>query len=123
MQLGTKPEELVAAKITVGDLEKSYDFYTRLVGLNLLRNFRSALRERVGGVLGCTHLTELAQVLPTAVVQAFAGDVLPTRDGSAEDKEAHAPFQLNRCHALRFDGPAVEKYYPRWAIKPENPAS
>jgi predicted enzyme related to lactoylglutathione lyase len=33
MQLGTKPEELISAKITVGDLEKSYDFYTRLVGL------------------------------------------------------------------------------------------
>ena len=33
MRLGTKPEELIAVKITVGDLEKSYDFYTRLVGL------------------------------------------------------------------------------------------
>ena len=25
---------------------------------------------------GCTHLTELTQVLPTAVIQAFAGEVL-----------------------------------------------
>jgi Protein of unknown function (DUF2889) len=87
------------------------DAYTRLVGLNLLRNFRGALRERVGGVLACTHLTELAQVLPTAVVQAFAGDVIDTR-GQAEGAEQ--PFQIDRCHALRSDGAAVREHYPRW---------
>ena len=24
------------------------------------------------------------------------------------------PCQLDRCHALRLDGPAVAKFYPRW---------
>jgi catechol 2,3-dioxygenase-like lactoylglutathione lyase family enzyme len=33
MPLGSKLEELITAKITVGDLQRSYDFYTRLVGL------------------------------------------------------------------------------------------
>jgi predicted enzyme related to lactoylglutathione lyase len=33
MPLGSKLEELIIAKITVGDLQRSYDFYTRLVGL------------------------------------------------------------------------------------------
>jgi Protein of unknown function (DUF2889) len=87
------------------------DAYARLVGLNLLKNFRGAVRERLGGVLGCTHLTEMAQVLPTAVVQAFAGEVIDTRgdsDGAAQ------PFQIGRCHALRSDGPAVRQFYPRW---------
>jgi hypothetical protein len=87
------------------------DTYDRLAGLNLLRGFRQGLRARVGGVLGCTHLTELAQVLPTAVVQAFAGDIIDTR-GDAHD--ASRPFQIDRCHALRSDGPAVEVHYPRW---------
>jgi hypothetical protein len=87
------------------------DAYARLVGLNLLQGFRQALRERVGGVLGCTHLTELAQVLPTAVVQAFAGEVIDTR-GTAEG--ASQPFQIDRCHALRSDGAAVRTHYPRW---------
>lgn len=31
--LGSKLEELITAKITVGDLQRSYDFYTGLVGL------------------------------------------------------------------------------------------
>jgi catechol 2,3-dioxygenase-like lactoylglutathione lyase family enzyme len=33
MPLGSKPHELIITKITVGDLAKSLDFYTRIVGL------------------------------------------------------------------------------------------
>jgi Protein of unknown function (DUF2889) len=87
------------------------DAYGKLVGLNLLRNFRGAVRERLGGVRGCTHLTEMAQVLPTAVVQAFAGDVIDTR---GDGEGAAQPFQIDRCHALRSDGAAVRQFYPRW---------
>ncbi len=87
------------------------DAYAKLVGLNLLQDFRKRLRERVGGVLACTHITELAQVLPTAVVQAFAGEVIDTR-GTAEG--AQQPFQIDRCHALRSSGEAVRIHYPRW---------
>lgn len=94
--------------------------YKTLIGLNLMRSFRRELKDRLSGIEGCTHLTELAGVLPTAAIQAFAGDVLPTRDGVAVDGNAQPPFQLDRCHALRRDGPAVEKYYPRWIIKPES---
>lgn len=87
------------------------DAYGRLVGLNLLKDFRGQLRVRLGGVLGCTHITELAQVLPTAVVQAFAGEVIDTR-GTAQG--AHQPFQIDRCHALSGSGEAVRLHYPRW---------
>jgi hypothetical protein len=98
------------------------DVYRRLVGLNLLKGFRRDVNQRLGGVVGCTHLTELTQVLPTAVVQAFAGDVLDTREDSASDTE---PFQIDRCHALRSDGPVVQMFYPRWhrAPQPATPVS
>lgn len=86
--------------------------YAGLVGLNLLKGFRHAVHERLGGVAGCTHLTELTQVLPTAVIQAFAGEVINTRGDDGLD--ARQPFQLDRCHALRTDGNAVRTYYPRW---------
>ncbi|HWH81429.1 MAG TPA: DUF2889 domain-containing protein [Burkholderiaceae bacterium] len=87
------------------------DAYGRLAGLNLMRGFRQAARERLGGVQGCTHLTELTQVLPTAVVQAFAGEVFDT---SGEAEGSAQPFQIDRCHALRADGPTVATHYPRW---------
>lgn len=91
--------------------------YGKLVGLNLMRGFRRQLRERLGDILGCTHLTELAQVLPTVAIQAFAGEVFNTRDGDSAGGEPSKPFQLDRCHALRTDGAAVAQYYPRWAAK------
>jgi hypothetical protein len=87
------------------------DAYGKLAGLNLMRGFRYAVHERLGGIAGCTHLTELTQVLPTAVVQAFAGDVINTR---GDDADAKPPFQLDRCHALRTDGATVKLHYPRW---------
>jgi len=100
----------------VGECADHGDVYGRLVGLNLLRGFRAALRERVGGVLGCTHITELAQTLPTAVIQAFAGEVIDTRGHGDE-----VPFQIDRCHALRSDGEVVRVHYPRWFRAPEDP--
>ena len=92
--------------------------YEKLVGLNLMRGFRKAVIERLSGVMGCTHLSELAQILPTAALQAYANDVIQTRDGAnGEDLLPNRPFQIERCHALRADGPAVARYYPRWVAK------
>ena len=91
--------------------------YKKLIGLNLMQGFRQQLKERLGGIQGCTHLTELAQVLPTAAIQAFAGDVFNARDGAGGDAQDTQPFQLDRCQALRTDGAAVARYYPRWASK------
>jgi len=91
--------------------------YRQLIGLSLVRGFRQAVKERLAGVLGCTHLSELAQVLPTAAIQAYAHDVMPTRDGAGADPSPEPPFQIDRCHALRSDGPAVALYYPRWVAK------
>ncbi|KNZ33390.1 MAG: hypothetical protein AD742_06765 [Methylibium sp. NZG] len=87
------------------------DAYGRLVGLNLLKGFRQDVRQRLGGVLGCTHITELSQVLPTAVVQAFVGEVAPAR---GDNPDGDRPFQIDRCHALRTDGAVVKMHYPRW---------
>ncbi|HEX7642357.1 MAG TPA: DUF2889 domain-containing protein [Burkholderiaceae bacterium] len=87
--------------------------YAKLVGLNLARGFRKDLQEALGGVFGCTHINELAQILPTAAIQAFAGEVFDPYEAVGKNGR---PFQLDQCHALKSDGPAVAKYYPRWAV-------
>ena len=91
--------------------------YKSLIGLSLTNHFRLRLKDRLAGVLGCTHLTELSLILPTAAIQAYANDVIKTRDGNGVDESSERPFQLDRCYALRVDGPAVAKYYPRWVAK------
>ena len=87
------------------------DPYTRLAGLNLLRGFRQGVRARLSGTLGCTHLTELTQVLPTAVVQALADDAF---DPNAIEQ----PFSIDRCQAMRSDGATVRTYFARWYRAP-----
>lgn len=80
--------------------------YGKLKGLNLLNKFRRAVMEVMGGARGCTHISELAGVLPTATVQALAGILRTDPDTK--------PFQLDRCHALVTDGESVLRFYPRW---------
>jgi hypothetical protein len=91
------------------------DAYAALAGLNLARGFRNAVQARLAGVKGCTHLTELAQVLPTAVIQGLVGEVIDARGDRPGDAQ---PFQLDRCHALRTDGEVVRLHYPRWHRQP-----
>ena len=92
-----------------GNCDTFSDVYQALVGLNLLNGFRAAVRQRVGGNIGCTHVTELAALLPTAAVQAFGHDMeRPDIAGGG------MPAHLDRCRALRLDGPVVAKHYPRW---------
>lgn len=89
------------------------DAYARLAGMNLMKGFRQSVQEHLAGTRGCTHLTELCAVLPTAVIQAMAGSVIDTREG---DAAGNPPFQLDRCHALRRDGDVVATFYPRWRL-------
>ena len=105
-----------------------HDPYQALTGLNLKRNFRRSSLERLVGVRGCTHLTELAQVLPTALIQGQYSERTPQEKAAMAAPDAPRPFQIDRCHALRADGEVVRLYHPRWfrqpdAKKPEhNPA-
>lgn len=96
-----------------GHCEAHGDRYAQLVGLNLLQGFRRAATERLGGVRGCTHITELAGVLPTAVVQAMAATVFDPQGESGVQ-----PFQLDRCHALSLEGEVVRLHYPAWFRQP-----
>ena len=51
-----------------GGCETIAPAYERLVGLSLIKDFRRKTRELLGGVRGCTHLTEMLAGLPTAAI-------------------------------------------------------
>jgi hypothetical protein len=81
--------------------------YDKLVGASLLHGFRRTLQDTMGGVRGCSHLTELLSHAPTAAIQMFAG---LRREIEGDER----PFQLDRCHALETTTDTVRRYYPRW---------
>jgi hypothetical protein len=82
--------------------------YEALVGLELMHGFRAAVRERLGGLAGCSHLTELLMSVPTVALQTLASFRRENEDTGQQ------PFQLDRCHALDTRGETVRRYYPRW---------
>src|SRR5688572_16974108 len=82
--------------------------YQALVGLSLIKDFRRKTRELLGGVRGCTHLTEMLGGLPTAAIQTFAGEM------PEESDDGRKPFQLDQCHALETSSQTVKQWYPKW---------
>jgi hypothetical protein len=94
-----------------GGCDETPAAYRKLIGLNLVHGFRQRVREALGGVHGCTHITEMLAGLPTAAIQTFAGEV-------PEDREdGRKPFQLDQCMALDTAGATVARWYPRWHRK------
>jgi len=90
----------------VDECNKIVPAYRKLVGLAIRPGYQQRLKELLGGVRGCTHITELAGVLATAAFQTMAGQ-------RAQDP-GKLPFQLDRCHALALTSPVVGRYYPQW---------
>jgi hypothetical protein len=87
--------------------------YERLIGLNLLAGFRREAKARMGRSTGCTHLTELTGVLPTAALQAFGHLV----EGSGAQHPSRPPFFIGQCHAYDRGGPVVRTHYPQWYVR------
>lgn len=85
--------------------------FQRLVGLGIGRGFKAALRERLGGLEGCTHVLALLEMLGASAMQAFASNNYAPRAA-----DAPAPARVWRiealegtCHSYHPDGPVVAK--------------
>lgn len=87
--------------------------YLQLVGVQVARGWREAVRRLLGRTAGCTHLNELATVMGSAVQQAMWTDLQAPSDVR--------PFSIDGCHALRSDGPQVAEFFPQW-YRPESPS-
>lgn len=80
--------------------------YGQLVGVQVARGYKDAIRRLFGRTAGCTHMNELASAMGSAAMQAL-WDAMP-RD------PAQRPFAIDGCHALKSDGPQVATFFPAW---------
>ena len=90
--------------------------YAQLVGLNVLRGFRKAVKDLFAQTAGCTHITELANTLPTVAIQGVGTELAQRRrlKNAEVGETGEKPFQLDQCHALSSDGEVARIYYPKW---------
>ena len=89
--------------------------FQRLVGLSIGRGFKKALRERVGGVAGCTHMLALLDVMAAAAVQAFASAAYaPRKPGQPEPVRIwKLDALIDTCYSYRSDGEVMQRLKAR----------
>ncbi len=96
--------------------------FQRLVGLRIGPGWMGKVRERVGGIKGCTHINEmLAQIATTAfqTMVKYWEEQRRLRNAEAEAKgesltPGRRPPMIGTCHALATDGRIVEKMWPEF---------
>lgn len=89
--------------------------FQRLLGLSIGRGFRKALRERLGGVEGCTHVLALIDAVAAAAMQAFASDAYaPRLPGAAKPARVWRIDSLvDSCWSYKADGEVMQQLLRR----------
>ena len=90
--------------------------YSSLIGIRMGPGWRKAIRMKVGGVQGCTHLTELLFPMATVAMQTLWPLLSKRRQESGEDRqgESRRPGILDTCHAWSSDSPVVKEVAPKY---------
>lgn len=99
--------------------------FQKLVGLRMKSGFTRQVRERLGGVHGCTHLVELLGPMATTAFQTISPILARERaaagTATTEGGGGRAPALLNSCHAFRSDGEVVRRLWPAFYTGPDAP--
>lgn len=92
--------------------------YTKLIGVTMGPGWRSMIRSRMGGVRGCTHLTELLYPMATVAIQTIRPLQNHRRRKADSDSRHHAgkTFVLNTCHAWAEYSPVVRENAPNFYV-------
>ena len=93
--------------------------YRKLIGLRIGPGFTRAVREVLGGTLGCTHLSDLLGQIGNTYMQASWPDRVARQRQSGEDPRQWPDKRtlsfVDGCHAWRKDGAVLAGEYPQLA--------
>jgi hypothetical protein len=98
--------------------------YKALIGVQMGPGWRTKIRQIVGGVKGCTHITELLFPMATVAFQTmspFRKKMEAKQDaeeGSTDGGKKQRPFVLNTCHAWATDSEVVKVHEPDFYTGP-----
>lgn len=85
--------------------------FRALKGLKIAAGWRKAVLERMGGVHGCTHLTDL--LTGPLAVTAYQ-TLFPVRERRQRENPEQKPANLDSCHALASTSPVVKRRWPQF---------
>ena len=87
--------------------------YKCLVGIQMGPGWRKAIRLKVGGTQGCTHLTELLFPMATVAMQTIWPLSKKNRN-NLERAPQKKPSILDTCHAWASDSSVVKENAPKF---------
>ena len=112
----------VAAETAAGPFEicpAITPVFAALKGARIGRGWSALLKEKFGGVEGCTHHVELLRALATVAFQTIYGEqqrrrrALPaTAPSESPATKKKRPAFIDTCHALAADGEVVKQSWP-----------
>ncbi len=88
--------------------------FQALKGLTIGPGWTKAVRQRLGGVHGCTHLVELLGPVATTAYQTLVAK-RAEQQAKTPDKR---PWIIDSCHAWASDGEAVRQRWPQFYTGP-----
>lgn len=92
--------------------------FQALVGLRVAAGWTRAVKDRLGGPKGCTHLVELLGPLATTAFQTVFPILTREKalkakaEGRAPGSDGERPALLNMCHIFSSDGETVRTHWP-----------
>ena len=89
--------------------------YKSLIGIVMGAGWRQSIRQKVGGVAGCTHITELLFPMATVAIQTigpFKTNASKNKIKPQNESSSKRPFVLNTCHAWSTDSIVVKEHEP-----------
>ncbi|MCX7150316.1 MAG: DUF2889 domain-containing protein [Rhodocyclales bacterium] len=90
--------------------------YRRLIGLRIGAGFSQQVRELLGGIQGCTHVTELVAQAANTYMQASWPDRIARQMAVDQDPRRWPDKStltfVNKCHAWRQGGDTLLQEYP-----------
>lgn len=100
--------------------------FQRLVGVKIAPGWNRQVKQRLGGVQGCTHLVELLGPVATVAMQTIRPYLRHQMQGRLKDGEPDPtttrPAQLNSCHAWASDSPVIKRWMPQFYTGSDSPA-
>ena len=103
--------------------------FKRLIGLRIGGGFHRAVRERLGGTEGCTHIVELLGPVATTAFQTAGSrkardlaDAHRARIGKPRTdsgKPKTRPYMLDSCHTWASDSEVTKRWVPDFYTGPD----
>ncbi|MBF6989252.1 DUF2889 domain-containing protein [Cupriavidus sp. IK-TO18] len=100
--------------------------YAGLKGLQIRGGFRQQAKAIIGGVRGCTHLTELLGPLATTAMQTVMAIGRRERNGRWPGEGTGLmpkPVLIGSCHTYHEDGEAAKLLWPLHRRAPDAPVA